>query len=431
MKLLHFADLHLGIERHGATDPVTGLSSRLGDFLGALDRVVDAAIREEVDAVLFAGDAFKNRDPTPTVQREFARRIRRLVEAAIPIVILIGNHDLPNAWGRATAVEIFPVLAVPGVWIADRIGTLRLTTRSGPLQVVHLPWITRSHVLGREEYRAMDMEEAQGQLLQAVAELVGQEAAALDPAVPAVLLAHGTVQGATYGSERTVMLGQDLVFSRADLSAPAFDYIALGHVHKHQVVGQHPPMVYAGSPERIDFGEEHEEKGYVLVEIGPGGQGEHPVDWHFQRLPARPFRSLTLRAHGSDPLGDLLRVIEHSHDLEQCVVRLTVRVAPEAEGQIRPLDLRRALRAAGASYVAGIKLEPEQQERRARLALDSQATLSPLQLLGLYLEARQIPAPRARRLLDLAATLAPEMSAAPSAPRDTPGAESPGPDQDI
>src|SRR5688500_1542453 len=125
MKLLHFADLHLGIERHGATDPVTGLSSRLGDFLGALDRIVDAAIQSEVDAVLFAGDAFKNRDPSPTVQREFARRIRRLVEADIPIVILIGNHDLPNAWGRATAVEIFPVLAVPGVWIADQIGTLR------------------------------------------------------------------------------------------------------------------------------------------------------------------------------------------------------------------------------------------------------------------------------------------------------------------
>ena len=209
MKLLHFADLHLGVERYGHTDPATGLSTRLGDFLAALDHVVDAAIAERVDAVLFAGDAYKNRDPSPTVQRELAMRIRRLVEAEIPLVMLVGNHDLPNAWGRATSVEIFQALAVPGVWIADQVGSLLLETRAGPLQVVHLPWITRSHLIGREDFRDMTMEEAQERILGLIGELVRQHAEALDPALPAVLLAHGTLSGATYGSERSVLLGQD------------------------------------------------------------------------------------------------------------------------------------------------------------------------------------------------------------------------------
>src|SRR5215217_7931976 len=96
MKLLHFADLHLGVENYGRIDTQTGLSSRLGDFLHRLDDVVDYAIAERMDAVLFAGDAFKTRDPNPTVQRAFAERIRRLSRATIPTILLIGNHDLPS-----------------------------------------------------------------------------------------------------------------------------------------------------------------------------------------------------------------------------------------------------------------------------------------------------------------------------------------------
>ena len=72
LRLVHFADLHLGIELHGSPDPATGLSTRVQDFLRVFDAVIDYAVSERVDAVLFAGDAFKNRDPNPTLQRAFA-----------------------------------------------------------------------------------------------------------------------------------------------------------------------------------------------------------------------------------------------------------------------------------------------------------------------------------------------------------------------
>ena len=67
IKLVHFADLHLGVENYGRTDPTTGLSSRLTDFLRSFDQVVDYALDEAngVDLVVFAGDAF--RTPIPAL----------------------------------------------------------------------------------------------------------------------------------------------------------------------------------------------------------------------------------------------------------------------------------------------------------------------------------------------------------------------------
>ena len=78
MKILHFADLHLGVESYGRVDPTTGLSSRFLDFLSALDKVVNYAIENRIDLVLFCGDAYKSREPSQTQQREFAKRINRL-----------------------------------------------------------------------------------------------------------------------------------------------------------------------------------------------------------------------------------------------------------------------------------------------------------------------------------------------------------------
>ena len=110
MKILHFADLHIGVENYGQPDPQTGLSTRLKDFLYTYDALVSFAIENQVDLVLFCGDAYKNRDPSQTHQREFAKRIDELARAGIPVFLLVGNHDLPHTLGKASALEIFPTL---------------------------------------------------------------------------------------------------------------------------------------------------------------------------------------------------------------------------------------------------------------------------------------------------------------------------------
>jgi len=121
MRILHFADLHIGVENYGRVDPETGLSTRLMDFLAALDEVVEYALTQDVDLVLLAGDAYKSRDPNQTQQRELAQRLAKLSSAGIPVFLLVGNHDLPHAVGRATAIEIFNTLQVPNLHVGDQI----------------------------------------------------------------------------------------------------------------------------------------------------------------------------------------------------------------------------------------------------------------------------------------------------------------------
>src|SRR5512136_207486 len=135
MKIIHFADLHLGVETYGKINPETGVSTRLDDFLKAIDKLVDYALDHQIDLVLFCGDAYKSREPSQTQQREFARRIKRLSGGGVPLFLLIGNHDLPNALGRATTIEIFATLSVPNVWVANRPGIHRIQTKSGEIQI--------------------------------------------------------------------------------------------------------------------------------------------------------------------------------------------------------------------------------------------------------------------------------------------------------
>ena len=119
IRLLHIADIHIGMENYGRLDPQTGINGRVMDFLRRLNDAVAYALDNEIDVVIFAGDAYKTRDPNPTYQREFARRMKRLADAGIPVVMLVGNHDLPAVAQRATSISIFSTLDVPNVIVGD------------------------------------------------------------------------------------------------------------------------------------------------------------------------------------------------------------------------------------------------------------------------------------------------------------------------
>src|SRR5512137_2984263 len=120
VKILHFADAHIDMANYGRHDSQTGLPVRVMDFLKSLDTIIEAAITEKVDLVIFAGDAYKDRNPAPTFQREWGRRVMRLSRASIPTLLLVGNHDTSPALGRAHALENFDTLEVPNVHVLDR-----------------------------------------------------------------------------------------------------------------------------------------------------------------------------------------------------------------------------------------------------------------------------------------------------------------------
>jgi exonuclease SbcD len=398
IRLLHFADLHLGTEKYGRLDPTTGVNGRVVDFLDRFDELIDYALGHEADVVLFAGDAFKTRSPSPTYQRAFARRVKRLADAGAQVVLVVGNHDLPAMAQQATSMDIFRVLDVPNVTVGRDERIHRIQTRRGPLQVATVPYPLRQRLLASEEFRGLSVAELDQRLEEIVTQVIAGLRTQLEAGVPAVLAAHLSVTGAVYGSERSVMIGRDAVILRSALADPAWDYVALGHIHRHQSLngGDYPPVVYAGSIERIDFGEEGQEKGFCWVEVARGA-----TTWEYVALHARPF--VTLRADVREALNPLLalqeRIEAHRASLADAVVRVIIRMRAEQEHLLRDRDIRALL--APAYFVGSITREVE-RPAQVRLGTVTPEALSDEDLLARYLATHSVPPERAEVLLQSA-----------------------------
>lgn len=399
IRILHFADVHVGMENYGKTDPQTGLSSRVVDFLRRMDEMIAYAREHDVDLTIFAGDAFKTRSPNPTFQREFAWRVRDLAELA-PLVMLVGNHDLPPTILKASSIEIYDTLAVPNVWVADDYEVRRIDTKRGPVVVGTAPYPIRSRLLQEANTAGMTIAETDSLLQETLAKIMEGLAEEADQhAMPRLLTGHFTVSGAIVGSERDIMLGRDVAVTLAAMADPRWDYVALGHIHKHQNLTKTrtdaPPVVYSGSLERIDFGEEGDPKGFCWVELAHGA-----TRWEFVKVDCRSF--VTLRAdltESANPTQDMLREIR-KYELKDAVVRLIINLAPENETRLNEATLRDALRQANVYHLAGIRKEVERPER-ARLGANPEG-LTNEELLDRYFLSRDVPEDRRKALLELA-----------------------------
>ncbi len=399
MKIIHFADLHLGVETYGHIDPSNGLSTRLNDFLSALDRLVDYALENRVDLVLFCGDAYKSREPSQTQQREFARRINRLVTNDIPIFLLTGNHDLPNAIGRATATEIFDTLAVKNVYVSNRPDIYRIPTGSGDIQIASLPWLRRSALLSKEDTKNLNFDQINQRLQQLLTNIITATIPKLDPALPSILAAHVWVSGVKVGSENAMTIGQEHVLLLSNVAHPAFDYIALGHIHKHQVMSSSPPVAYSGSLERLDFSDEEDNKGFYVVEINRDGEtGKKQVSFDFHPVSGRRFltTNLEIEPQDPDPTSTVLRAMAEREDkIKDAIVRLNISLPAEIEVQLRDNDIRNAVKDAHHLTIA----KDIKRESRLRLGKWTAEEITPLDALKTYLESKRVPPGRARLLL--------------------------------
>jgi DNA repair protein SbcD/Mre11 len=378
--ILHFADAHIDISSQGRHDPETGLPIRVLDFLKALDTIVDTAIREKVDLVLFAGDAYKDRTPVPTFQRLWGQRIMRLSQAGIPTLLLVGNHDLSPAIGRANALQEFDTLQVPHIHVLSKPVFLKpVDLEDLPLQVMALPWVSRSNLMAALPSSAAQPEKVFEGIETRLGELVQLWLAESDPTLPIILTAHASVQGAVYGGERSVMLGNDVVLPPALVKDPRLDYVALGHIHKAQDLnlGQQPPVVYPGSIERVDFGEVADEKFFVIAHVE---RGKTTVEW--RKLVGRPFidRSLTLE-NSEDVLAQIKVVLPTQEKMTDAIVRLVLEYPHEWENLFDESELRRYAEPAFEFHLV------RRPHREARMRLPGDQTISSLnalELLDLY-----------------------------------------------
>jgi DNA repair protein SbcD/Mre11 len=386
MKIVHFADLHIGVENYGTIDAETGLSSRLNDFLAVFDELVDYSITQSVDLVILAGDVYKARDPSQTHQREFAKRLSRLSAHSIPTFVVVGNHDLPNSTNRATAVEIFPTLHVDDVYIGDNLQTTLIKTHSSPIQIISLPWPRKGTILSRDETRGLNIDEVRLELEKRLTRGIEIQANKLDSSIPAILVGHVTVNGATVGSERSMMMGNDHILNVSSLQFPAIDYVALGHIHKHQIVRQGPPMVvYAGSLERVDFSEEHDEKGFCVIELDPNQtSGTRVTKFEFKPVKARRFLTIDVEVEPNtlDPTNHIVNSITKL-SIDGAIVRLRVKIPSTLYGLIDDRIIRNSM--SDAQYIANITYDVV-SERRPSLQLSPSDGITPEKALNSYIK---------------------------------------------
>ncbi len=341
IRFIHTADIHFGVENYGRIDPVTGIHTRLLDFQKALDACIDHAIAEQVDFFLFCGDAYKTTNPSPTQQRLLMRCFLRLYQANIPLISVVGNHDNPLSFGKATTLDIFGQLPLEGFYVIAKPQWFTLQTKSGPVQIVGMPWPSRQMISLAPKHEHRSAQEITAYLSEAVASIIANFAQQLNPEIPTIFAGHLTVSSGMFsGSEKRAIYGSDPFLLPSQLAIAPFDYVALGHLHRYQNLNEeaYPAVVYSGSLERIDFGERKEEKGFCSVTIHHKGNTTHD----FIKIKTRPFIQVYVQLTGASSHTEQVVSALQKHNLIDAIVKIIYQIPA---GKRDTVDTQQVMRA--------------------------------------------------------------------------------------
>jgi DNA repair protein SbcD/Mre11 len=381
LHLIHVSDIHFGSgESHGRLNPETGQNVRFEDFVTALSKVVDYSIEKGADVFLFSGDAYRNASPEPIYQKMFAEQLKRLSDAKISTILLVGNHDQILKATGSHSMSVFQSLEVPNLITIDRPCLKLIDTKNGALQVVGIPHVTKNILMTQESYSSLPANEIDKVLVRHVREILNDLYEALDPKIPAVATAHIMVDTARAGAEQELMVGYSMSFPLDLFVHENLDYVALGHVHRQQVLREkNPAIAYAGSLERVDFGEAEEDKGFIHVEIS-----RKKVNFEFHSIGPRPF--LTVEADLTScekPTEELANRVKKQL-VPGCVMRVHYKIKQEQQHLVDENEIRQV---AAAALSVKLRSEIIGTARDFRMPqLDEKAAVSPLSAMAAYLD---------------------------------------------
>lgn len=377
-------DLHLGAGIEYGREP----GDRLRDQEAVWARALELAADHDVDAVLFAGDAFHRRRPTPAELIAFQRPLQAFTaEHDIEVVSIAGNHDCEAA-ELPTALDVFgrevDLFSKPGVWRAP----------DGGATVACLPWTPVSRLVaahGRSERTDVDAAEI---LIAAARDLRAQ----IDG--PAVLLLHWSISGASTPTGVFTDDFREPVIPVDELEALGFDAIVAGHIHRPQALGQSAgrhvlfdaevqvshgtaSAFYVGSPVPVDFGEQATPHGCWILDV------EDTVTSAFLPIESRPFitidADLVCGHHaelGLDETDGMAAAIAARLPLDDAVVRIRYRATEEQARRIEWPKLRPLLD--HAYRVFAITGDIERSDRVRVAGVDEH--LEPLEAVDLWVE---------------------------------------------
>ncbi|MBA13646.1 MAG: exonuclease SbcCD subunit D [SAR202 cluster bacterium] len=389
MLIVHTADVHIGVENYGFPDPLTRTSTRLNDFLSSFDEVVNYSIDNKADLVLMCGDAYKSRNPSQTHQREFAKRIAEITKHNIPVFLLAGNHDSPNIRVQATALDIFNTLDAPYVNIGAELKTHLIETKSGPIQIIALPWIRKGDFITSQDTKGLSNTQINKEIQKTITDIIKSEIENLNPEIPAILAGHVSIDSAKTSSEKSMMLGKDYILLKSSITSNKLDYVALGHIHKHQILNDNPKIVYPGSLERVDFGEEKDVKGFCSIVLDPNQEsGNREQEFNFIPVAARRFITIRSKIKNSDtsPTETVISQIKN-HDISDCIVQVIIEIPASKINDLNENKIRETLKE--AHFIAAINKNII-EETRIRLDKPLSETITPKEALEAYLEERSL-----------------------------------------
>ena len=361
VKILHLADLHLGAsvyEKPGRP--------RLAEFLAAVDRAWELAVEEDADAVVVAGDVFDGYRPDPEVEREWAARVSRLMDAGIPLAVVLGNHDAPARRGAASHLDVYDRLQLNSVHVFSLPEVKTLATKSGPVQVVGVPWPFRGKFFEPGDSAVPADADITDQMEKILDDVIIPE---LNPDIPTVLLAHLWLREGSLSSEKTFAVGPDPIIPASAVVRDEFAYAALGHLHRHQEVpGTDGRAVYAGGLCRISFGDEAVPKGAVIAEVSTGG-----CSWRFVEFPSRTFKTIAVEVETAEETESNIAESVGSFDPADAIVRLVVRGPAAVLSELTRAEL--------AAYFPGAfafktEFERTDERRAARPSIAEDATVA-------------------------------------------------------
>jgi exonuclease SbcD len=313
VKILHTADWHVGKVLRGR--------SRADEHAKVLDELVGVARAEDVDAVIVAGDVFDSAVPTPPAQALVMKTLLALREGGREVVVLAGNHDD----ARLLDAVYRPVLGRLGIRVVGRFrppgdgGVLTWTSRAGePVRLAAMPFLSQRYVVRALEALTGAPDQHNRDYAHRFAQLADALTAGFRSDTVNLIAAHGTLPGGRLGGgEREAQTIFSYYFESSAFPASAH-YAALGHLHRRQRMPGPCPIWYSGSPIAVDFGEEQNTPGALVVEVSPG----RPAD----------VREVTLR--GARVLrtvsGTLPELEAMAGELGDAWLRVVVREKPRA-----------------------------------------------------------------------------------------------------
>ena len=381
IEIIHVSDIHFGSgEGHGKINPQTGLNTRFEDFIASFTKVVDFAIDNQTDCVIFAGDAYKTANPEPIYQKYFAREIKRLSQNNIITILLVGNHDQIHKSTESHSLSVFDSLKVENVYIIDSPCLQTFKCKNGKFQLIGLPHITKHLLSTQSQLQSLGNANLDETIINQVETILQDYYNKLDSTLPSIITAHMTVDKALAGIEEELLLGYSLTFPVSLFMNDKIDYVALGHVHKHQIINRaNPAIVYCGSIDRVDFGEESEDKGFVQVSLNRAG-----TSYKFHSLNPRPFITIETDLRNVDNPNLFLAKKINNYNINDCVLRIKYTIDSDNLYKLNETEIKKICTPA-MSY----KLIPDIKPSFSRIRIPNlqEAILeSPKQALSTYLK---------------------------------------------